>query len=823
MTSSDEREPHEQGGYSYFSARDHSHVGAQIGYADTININQNSYNVQSGDPPAKKYEVACKFLDRGDPRRAQKLIDEAVGAGFPSDTDTDAGISRNHVAYHWILAVLSGRSFSDLRDTDRESVEGAKGMADRHRNDRWLRAFNVIMGLLTCIDRQEQTGGPDPEFGNVLGQFMGLPDAALRQDIQRHLEMILEGSIQNQLEAKTAEEVVRQRMSNDRRERVPLFFEADPEGPRAKLPERPVFSRSARVTAAFGVIAGAAGLLLSLRLIAGQSVLAVALFAVLLAGGGYATVGFGLTRFAITGRRSDKEREYGGHHLETRYSAVWHMPSPPSPAPGPPLGDTPGGKEGADREKSWVRTAKAKRRAFNRHIPDFVKSQFAEQAPKRPAPARRRFRADTARIEAKLIDEILELYSDPPTEPFAVDWLIKWRVKEIARKWREGSLHDYRDRLRVPPATAIGFAGGVTGLIVATIIALIEMLTAQVGVGLISVTLVALGLWLLARSRADVYLVRLRRLPDDQADAEGRLRAEQQEHDRWLTELERRPTDEQMARWLDYDKSYLKKQAMNQFGIATRDVVAHAILAEAGEGAKRARVSFGPPRYSKYIFTVFVLTTAGVREVTVDLDFATGDPVDQRRRSFRYDAIASAQVAEIGIRFDDGSRPAILPQNDQAQSAEARSFIFGQVFRLSFIDGRYIDLAIENLCLASSGRAQDDASGITGALRVLETVAAEGREWIAKERERHRQTTSGFQKIFGTGNMLEHGQDGTRADTNGGHGNGDGTAGPASSLRPWPTPPPPAADGEPNGNGERQTGDQHSAGPDSQATEDPPR
>lgn len=47
------------------------------------------------------------------------------------------------------------------------------------------------------------------------------------------------------------------------------------------------------------------------------------------------------------------------------------------------------------------------------------------------------------------------------------------------------------------------------------------------------------------------------------------------------------------------------------------------------------------------------------------LDFPTGVVSDQQRTAFRYDAIASAQVEETGIRFDDGRREVVLPRTDE--------------------------------------------------------------------------------------------------------------------------------------------------------------
>jgi len=582
MTSTYARESNERAGQSSNWAKDNSRVGAQIGSASTVYLDVKFYDVRSDDPPEKKYDVALKFLDGGNPRRAEELIKEAVGAGFLTDSGISGRISRNHVAYHLALAVLSGRSFSDLGPGEIASLVRAKELADRRRPDEWFDAFVVIRDLVECLERQEYSGRADPEFDRVLLAYRMLKDDARREHIQRHLDMMLAGGIADRLEEKTAEDVRNQRMSNDRKRRVPLFFEAVPEPPRPKTPEIPVLSRSARVVAACAAMVISAGLVLCVRVVLGESVLAAVVVVGLLAGGGYAAARFGLARFAARGRLADQEREYNRHYPVTRYSvAGWDRGHHEVT-----------GNELRDAETGPAEGAKGRRRAFRRQVPRYVESQFTEHAPDRPW-ERRKWQADTAGIEVTLEKEILDLYSEPATEPYAVDWLIAWRVRQIARRWRDGRLHDYRDRLRVPAEATAGFVAGVAGLVLGAVIALLEMFAAQVGAALILVLVVAFGGWLLARSRIDVYLVRRRRLAADEADAGQRLRDERQEYQRWLDVLTDRPADDDMARWLDYDKSYLKKLAMNQYGLANRDVVAHAVLTEAGANASGARVTVG--------------------------------------------------------------------------------------------------------------------------------------------------------------------------------------------------------------------------------------
>jgi hypothetical protein len=154
-----------------------------------------------------------------------------------------------------------------------------------------------------------------------------------------------------------------------------------------------------------------------------------------------------------------------------------------------------------------------------------------------------------------------------------------------------------------------------------------------------------------------------------------------------------------------------------------------------------------------------------VRLVAAELDFSTGMVSNQRRMNFRYDAISDAQVAELGIRFDGGRRQIILlDEDDSYRSDKVESIILSQGFRLSFVNGRDINVVVENFDDGLIDRLREDpnrlfelsldASGVAGALRVLEAIAAEGKEWIAQERARRGRRIVDFQKSLGVPPVL---------------------------------------------------------------------
>jgi hypothetical protein len=217
------------------------------------------------------------------------------------------------------------------------------------------------------------------------------------------------------------------------------------------------------------------------------------------------------------------------------------------------------------------------------------------------------------------------------------------------------------------------------------------------------------------------------------ADNERLFAEETTGYRHWCEVLRDRPTDPEMAGWLDLDRSYLKTAALRRCGLTNRDLIAHVVLTEGTPKALRARVIHGPMRYSRYVVMVFLLTRSGVRQVEVNLDFLNGDVHNERRTAFRYDTLASARVAEVGVRFADTS-----PNGQQSATVQRRTF------NLSLLNGEKITLVVEDFeGLADPEedgnrllRIALDSSGISGALHILEAVAAEGRDWTTREHER---------------------------------------------------------------------------------------
>ncbi len=210
-----------------------------------------------------------------------------------------------------------------------------------------------------------------------------------------------------------------------------------------------------------------------------------------------------------------------------------------------------------------------------------------------------------------------------------------------------------------------------------------------------------------------------KRFAVERADAARLLAQRKSALRRWRHKLADKPTDLEMAHWLDCDRKALMEEAMRHYKLAPHDVIAHAFIEAPAAYYKRARVPKGPWRYSRYKLLIFLLTADGVRQMTVDLDFEKAAFRDRGRINYRYDAVAAVQVTEA----DDGHR----------------------TFELTLVNGHPIKVEVTGpppdiVELGEDTRAVSqvtlDAAGLGNTLHVLEGVAAEGRKWIDLERQR---------------------------------------------------------------------------------------
>ena len=639
----------------------------------TTVINDNRYQGSATDSPDRKFERAKNLLDGNQPRAAEELFKECIGV---SSGET-VSYTPNELAYYLSITALSGRSFDLLRPEEFETLNVAYGLRDRSSHDEWSVALDFVHRLDRYLRDRERTGfDSSAELDDLIHALDRLSEKR-RDELLRHLKLVLTGAVQDRLKASLDDAVRRNRTARDRSGRVWKFFHPIPAPPRRNPVQKPVLGRVQRHVAIAAAVLIGAGSALAIGLACYGSpepaVIAVVLMAI------------------------------GGVLAAPRWPSLFPGRYDPRPKP----------TEFSDQVDATIR------REFGRRAPD--------------GPGRQFWAAATQAVKTRLANDIVDTYSEPAVGPGGVDWLIRWNSKQARQRWDSGEL-----RYRVPFLPQLRLAGGLLLSIVGWAIVLTAAAAAQPAFGFLAFGWPLLGGVLAVASRADVHLVRLRAYPGDEAVA-ARLAEEQREYERWSRKLADRPSDAEMAEWLDYDKLYLKTLAVNQYGLADRDVITHATLSQPAAGSRRARVRNGPVRGSAYAVWVFLLTKAGVRMLIVDLDFATGRVQNQERRAFRYDAITSASVREIGERLDAGRRETLLPRTDGERPEHSASTLLAQEFSLTFNDGRDITLVWANdRPSAGQDMLSADTSDFVGALQILEAVSADGREWLEQARTRIR-------------------------------------------------------------------------------------
>ncbi|HJP73609.1 MAG TPA: hypothetical protein VJ914_05040 [Pseudonocardiaceae bacterium] len=677
------------------------HGDAVFHEGDTI------YQFGTHDSPQQKFDVGRNYLAGSSPRIAERLFAECVYAGFTT----------SELAYDYALAILSERSISQLGPQELDNLQTALNLANQCTKDGWYEAITVIWELVTCVLTQETSREPDPgTLAAVLDLFAQLPQQR-KEEITRHLDMIIGGAVQDQLDHVNAADVEHARMSGYRSIRAWKFFQPVPAQPRLAAP---YFTRPASGGVWLMLVLGTLGV--ALWFLWDTSLIGVAETVLLLAACGL-TVWFGAHLLAARLRRSRLEFELGD-------------------------GDKP---EGCDEQALHLGS-----QLFRRRIDGMIKRRLGREQPLDWA-QQQAWQADLGRPAYTLFNRLVRTYGQPllpgarPDTPvtqresevfgLTLNWLIFAQIRYWSRQRANGTLFDYRATTPAENRDKIVVALGVVLAVVAVL-----GLSGTFGIGkIIAVAVIAilavLGWVKLLGSKHAVA--------GELADCRTQLAWEQAEYRKWQDKLADRPTDIEMARWLDFDKSYLKTEAMRHADLTNRDIVGHVVLTEGLPKARRARVSYGPPRYDAYRVLVFLLTENGVWEYRVDLNFSDGSVRNKETSSFRYESLVRVRVVEVGVRFAGERRHVMVISADNVASVTGPvpGVLLRKALWLSLANQDDIQLVLENFDGLRGQAAEDNdaleqlalgSSGAATAVRILQSVAGEGREWITKQRQRQR-------------------------------------------------------------------------------------
>ncbi|MFC9086319.1 hypothetical protein [Nocardiopsis dassonvillei] len=569
------------------TAESGSFVGAQVGQMHNSNV----YVVNPDDPPEHEYTVGCRYLDDGIPRKAREHIERARARGLDGP----------EVRFHWVLAILSKRSYRDLTKEERAVLVDLSARTGPVGRSGWRQGLNVVFALLSCVDGS----GGNPEA--AMAQLHGLPDPQ-HGLILRHLGLVLTGSMRQGVWHQLRENAVEEQYARERVDRVWAYFAPKPAEARARYP-------APKSTTGWDVLGGLllAGVFLFAfatimkSALAQGSLLALVSCLAVLVFGPVAVWHIALWNHQHR-RRMAKEHEYG---------YLFSSPSPPK-----------GG--------------------FTDQVTHDFDHYFAKYAPE--TESRGTWLEETQGIRRSLRDEVARVYRETGVKAEEVRWLVRFLVRDVRRRWLTGQPLEPRELHRVDTATKVRCVVLCLALIsaAATTVASAFQQAPVAAVGGALLTVVTSGfafpLWL------RIYSER-RRYDEESREREEILGAREAEYERWKGKLDTlRPTETEMEAWLDADKILLLDEALKEYRLGWHEVIAHAFLATSNRPCKSAREKHGPWRYSRYEIRAFLVTDEGVREATAVLDFERARTQSSERVNYRFESISSVQVEITSAR-----------------------------------------------------------------------------------------------------------------------------------------------------------------------------
>ncbi|MEO3751611.1 hypothetical protein [Streptomyces sp. B6B3] len=651
----------------------------------------------AGAPPEELYRQGLDLLHREQPEAAHQLISDAVSRGHVSAESL----------YYLMLSLVRRRAVDELTGSELRQIREIGRRIRAYPDDAYREAGGAILALLRGAfglvpeqpDETATRGARSPLNAELV--LKDLP-APRRDEITNHLRGIISGAEQDRLDHEEEQEIREKRMSDDREERVPLFFMHDPEPPEPLRPAPPRFGLAGPAWFALAAVACVAGLVSLARLaVLGDVAAAVPGLLLVVAGAG-AALRYGLDAAWRLWRLAEEEDRRTRSVPATR-------------------------RAGAARLYAGGLLPPAQTQAFHDEIYAIVRGRFDEQLEAHEDLAT--WRQESEIVRQNLAAELTDLYArqDRRTDAWTLDWLVQHHAAATAGAWRRGALRTSDAALRTPFTGWAAFAGGAVALLAGVALTLAAAAGESAGLAFGSVLLLCAGGYFGVRRGFGLYAER-RRFAADSEEFARRHEEELRVYEWWRDYLaSRRPTDSEMARWLDYDLRHLRRRAILHYDLRNSDIEAAFFVLEAAPGCLRARVRGRPQRYSDYVVRLFLLTSGGFRLRVWSLDFFTARDEGRSRQSFRYDVIGTAHL-------DEESVPERL--------------------RITLTNRQQIDVRVECYGRSRGGEARrlpDDldaeqlrelaltSSGISRARDILEGVAAEGRAWFDQQRARNRE------------------------------------------------------------------------------------
>jgi hypothetical protein len=642
---------------------------ATIGIQAGVVHHASVYQISANDPPEKKYATGLRYLDNGVPLKAEELFSAAIADGL----DTA------EVRFHWVLAMFSSRSDRDLTKEERTRlVDAARRFVDHEDDASYGPALGALRELVVHRFRPPVEGIDLAEK-----QILALP-AEIRDKTLRHLDKVLSTATKDQLWAGTRKKAEADRYSAGRQGRVWAYFHPEPAHPRVRRAEPQKVARRDRYRVATGtilcVLAAA-----YLGWLTFTSAVPVAMVAYVLA----------LTAAGVSARDA----------FEWRYRADRI-------------------KQEEARRSGGSAAARSEGQGFAARVTRSFEHYFTKYRPQGAHPDR--WLSETAGLRAQLRDEIVEIYRERDVSFGSVVWLIRYHAIDVQKQWSTGALDDYKSRHQVTDKIKLRCVLGLT-ILVLTLAAVVQgaMLGQPPGIVVVATALfVANGLFA-AKEWYRIISGRRNHL-DDVAEIQRRKEGRENEYLRWKHKLDTtRPSEDEMETWLRSDTTILIAEALEHYRISWRDVISYAVLRVPAPNASSAQVPRGPLRYDRYSLRLFLITEDGVREVSKVLNFRTAQFNAEERNSFRFEAVSSVNV----VKGTDGK------QNLRLTLTNGPARYFGGATGPDLGSGedelRYSRQAeLDPNDTDSSGRL--DTTGFEAILRILEGIAADGKNWFAR-------------------------------------------------------------------------------------------
>ncbi|HEX4816441.1 MAG TPA: hypothetical protein VFV66_27185 [Nonomuraea sp.] len=626
-----------------------SHVGVQVAgtvHGDVV------YMTAPQDSPETKFRTGVAFLEGRMPGPARQLISEAM-----------AGYATNEVYFYWLLAMVSGRTRHELTKDETAQLRNRRTIMRLWGEDPWRDGVRVIDRLL------ESAGKAEEDIRVVVKDLDALREPQ-RGLILEHLELYLDGPIENRLWHLALTKAQADQMAADRKDRIWKFFHPAPVRPRPRIPRSPDTSLGiwTQAVTATTVLIMAAAYLGHLILQSGHILLMLA-YLLAVAGACFGARDTAEWRFRVV-RRHAKDREYLGS------------------------GTT------------------AERGTFAKRTEHRINYYFAKYLP--PKVERDDWLAETAGIRRSLRDEITAVYAEAGIGVDRIAWLIRYRAKEAGALRRKGELWSYRQELATPGWTKARAILGILALTSGGCWAAAGAVPVEPLPAIVALLLMLICGWISARAWLHLVLEH-RRYAADMAESDRTLESDLEGLAWWRARMADKPRDAEMAGWLDCDRKVLLEEALRHYRLTMSDVIAHAFIEAPVRSTDRARLRGGPWRYKKYHLLVFLITQEGVRQLTVTLDFLKGTFHDWHRLNYRFEAVASVGVSE----------------SDNDERTFQLTLVNGHEISVEVSSG-FEDLQQgENPGAVS--KVSLDAAGIPHTLHVLEGIAAEGKKWVEQQ------------------------------------------------------------------------------------------